>query len=74
MRYIENWPSLVEGWSLGGLQSTIDELYRPIRSVGDPLIVRDHHDSQPLLVGLLDQVEDLVAGLYVQISCGFVGE
>ena len=74
MRYIENWLLLVEGWPLGGLQSTIDEVYRPIRSVGDPLIVRDHHDGQPLMVGLLDQVEDLIAGLYVQIPRGFVGE
>ena len=64
----------MEGWPLGGLQSTIDEVYRPIRSVSDSLIVRDHHDGQPLLVGLLDQVEDLTAGLYVQISRGFVGE
>ena len=64
----------MEGWPLGGLQSTIDEVYRPIRSVSDSLIVRDHHDGQPLLVGLLDQVEDLTTGLYVQISRGFVGE
>ena len=53
---------------------TINELYRPVRSVGNPLIVCDHHDGEPLLVGFLDQVEDLTAGLDVQISWGLIGE
>jgi hypothetical protein len=49
-------------------------LDRPIRSIGNPLIVGDHHDGEPPLVGFLDQVEDLTTCLDVQISRGLVGE
>jgi hypothetical protein len=40
-------------------------LDRPIRSIGNPLIVGDHHDGEPPLVGFLDQVEDLTTCLDV---------
>jgi len=62
----------------------VDELFddQPVRQEQDPVgdrccpgIVRDHHDRLAVGVrGASQQIEDLAAGLRIEVSGGLIGE
>ncbi len=56
------------------LNSAIVQAHQSISAAGDRGIVRDHHDGQAITMLFRDEFEYLLAGRFVEVARGFVGE
>ncbi len=54
--------------------ASILQTHDPIRSVGDRRIMRNHHDRKALTVLLGDEIQDLRAGLLVEVARRLIGQ
>ena len=50
------------------------QLHQSIGAAGDRWIVRDHHDGQAITMLFGDEVENLLAGHFVEVAGGLVSE
>ena len=66
--------AVLHGQRLAGRQDTVMQFDDPVGTIGDRVVMRHHHDGESTLMLGGKEVENLFAGLFIEIAGGFIGQ